>query len=161
MKLDFNPKALLSNDKVRYALYALTALNMIGYASINRIDLVISFVCIAGVIYLFNKNIMTILILALLLTHLMSLHPGRFFEGMTTVAEKTKEVLDKSLDLGGPVSVQEKAEKDKEKVKEDSSVGENGEVKESDTLDLHKEIATPSLISEAYSNLSTTDFLLR
>lgn len=82
--MKFNVQSLLSDKQVGYAIVVLAVLNVLGYLTIQRMDLVLLFVVIAAVVFVFQKNLAIVALIPLLLTNVVALMPGRLFEGMTS-----------------------------------------------------------------------------
>ena len=84
---------LLTNKYFLYFIVAISSLNMIGYLSMNNSDAVIFFSLIAFLMFNFSKNMIVVLLVALIATNLMTSIKGSGFKGFQEGATSGGDTL--------------------------------------------------------------------
>ena len=93
MKLALPKMDKLLNDKnVLYVVFVVAILNILGYLLVQNIDAVAFFLIIGFLSTYFSKNMIVVLIIAIVSTSIFNSTRSRYVEGMSTQrSEKNKK----------------------------------------------------------------------
>jgi len=93
--MKFNPKSLLRNTKVLYIVFGLALINFFSFLMQRKFDAILLFLS-TGILtrYLFSKNMIVILLIALVVTNVVLFFKGGAKEGL---ANKKDEIRNKNM----------------------------------------------------------------
>lgn len=118
MKIPSVLQNLLTNKIVLNIVCVLSALNIIGYLAIGKINAILFFIVLAILITQFNKNMIIVLGVPLILVNLLVAKEYSFVEGMETNSDTTKPSME-SKDMKP-----EKKKDDKKATAQDNKIGQ-------------------------------------
>ena len=116
MNLKHEANKLLTNKYFLYFIVFLSATNVIGYLTMNKINTVIFFALISLLTYHFSKNMSVVLLISLVITNLLMANK-RVREGMEnedSTAEETSDTKLTNSDVAKVKAVQKIKNSDKE-----------------------------------------------
>ncbi len=153
MKLALPKMDKLLNDKnVLYVVFVVAILNILGYLLVQNIDAVAFFLIIGFLSTYFSKNMIVVLIIAIVSTSLFNSTRGRYVEGMSTRrSEKNKKdpEADKKADMYKKTSTKDAVAEDKE-VEPEGMTNVTNKAKKPNKLDY------AGTLEKAYENLQNT-----
>jgi hypothetical protein len=153
MKLALPKMDKLLNDKnVLYVVFVVAILNILGYLLVQNIDAVAFFLIVGFLSTYFSKNMIVVLITAIVSTSLFNSTRGRYVEGMSTRrSEKNKKdpEADKKADMYKKTSTKDAVAEDKE-VEPEGMTNVTNKAKKPNKLDY------AGTLEKAYENLQNT-----
>jgi hypothetical protein len=153
MKLALPKMDKLLNDKnVLYVVFVVAILNILGYLLVQNIDAVAFFLIIGFLSTYFSKNMIVVLIIAIVSTSIFNSTRSRYVEGMSTQrSEKNKknQEADKKEDTPKKTSSKDADAEDKE-VEPEGMTTVTNKAKKPNKLDY------AGTLEKAYENLQNT-----
>ena len=153
MKLALPKMDKVLNDKnVLYVVFVVAILNILGYLLVQNIDAVAFFLIVGFLSTYFSKNMIVVLITAIVSTSLFNSTRGRYVEGMSTRrSEKNKKdpEADKKADMYKKTSTKDAVAEDKE-VEPEGMTNVTNKAKKPNKLDY------AGTLEKAYENLQNT-----
>lgn len=153
MKLALPKMDKLLNDKnVLYVVFVVAILNILGYLLVQNIDAVAFFLIIGFLSTYFSKNMIVVLIIAIVSTSIFNSTRSRYVEGMSTQrSEKNKknQEADKKEDTRKKTSSKDADAEDKE-VEPEGMTTVTNKAKKPNKLDY------AGTLEKAYENLQNT-----
>lgn len=150
---------LLNDKNVLYVVFAVAILNLMGYLLVQNTEAIVFFLIVGFLSTYFSKNMIIILIIAMVSTSIFTSTRGRYVkEGMRTNREAPKEDADKK-----EAKMAKKSDKDKKKMPADSEMdkAEDDEEDEPEAMSNKSNTKKNRLdyagnLAEAYNNLQKT-----
>lgn len=153
MKLALPKMDKVLNDKnVLYVVFVVAILNILGYLLVQNIDAVAFFLIVGFLSTYFSKNMIVVLITAIVSTSLFNSTRGRYVEGMSTQrSEKNKKnpEADKKADMHKNTSAKDAVGEEKE-VEPEGMTNVTNKSKKPNKLDY------AGTLEKAYENLQNT-----
>ena len=160
MNLKKTLSGLLTNKLFLYFVVAISSLNLIGYLSMDNQDAVIFFSLVGFLMYNFSKNMIVVLLVALISTNLMTSIKGTV-EGLdgtensgTTTPVQRKQSSGQSLSIDGFENNEEEHEEKEQH--EEKEKKEKKESKEPTGAEKGRYIDYAATLEEAYQNLQNS-----
>jgi len=143
---------LLNDKNVLYVVFVVAILNILGYLLVQNIDAVAFFLIIGFLSTYFSKNMIVVLIIAIVSTSIFNSTRSRYVEGMSTQrSEKNKknQEADKKEDTPKKTSSKDADAEDKE-VEPEGMTTVTNKAKKPNKLDY------AGTLEKAYENLQNT-----
>jgi hypothetical protein len=153
MKLALPKMDKLLNDKnVLYVVFVVAILNILGYLLVQNIDAVAFFLIVGFLSTYFSKNMIVVLIIAIVSTSIFNSTRGRYVEGMSTRRSDNNKKLqeaDKKEDT-------RKKTLNKDAVAEDKEVEPEGMTNVTNKAKKPNKLDYAGTLEKAYENLQNT-----